>query len=58
MIVRKCDKCGSEAPVPNAVTQITEHYEIFKVKMLGKIPIDLCNECQKQLESWIKGDTE
>ena len=58
MTIRKCDKCGCEVPIPNEITQMVEHYEIYKVTRIGRVTIDLCKECQKQLESWLKGEQE
>lgn len=55
MIAAKCDRCGKLYETPKCVPNI----RVFEYKHpYGDSRYDLCPECQKKLEEFLKGESD
>ena len=54
-----CDKCGEEINTNPMSQTILPHYKIIVTRYLPYTQeINLCPECEKQLDRWIKNEKE
>lgn len=58
MRVIRCDRCGKEIPQKNWVDFPILKMEITYDPLLGVEHIDLCDECKKDFNEWLKGGAE
>ena len=47
-----CDRCGKEIPQFQNIL-----FEIKQIISNGKMPVELCEDCSKQLIEWLKVDS-
>ena len=59
---KKCDRCGvfyEQDYDCSAINQNWWRYDVTKdAHPYGSIKLDLCNECKKSLERWLKNDAK
>lgn len=53
MRIIRCDKCGKEIPQKEWIEIPVMRIEILESTVIKPKTIDLCDECQKELLSWI-----
>lgn len=53
MRIIRCDKCGKEIPQKEWIEMPVMRIEILESMVIKPQIIDLCDNCQKELLSWI-----
>jgi uncharacterized protein YlaI len=54
MRIIMCDKCGKEIPQKEWIEIPVMRIEILESTVIKPKTIDLCDECQKELLSWLE----
>lgn len=67
MLALKCDVCGTYYTKPTPIyiwedkkTSTETHSQVYLTRVNGRVTVDLCETCAKELEEWLnsKGETK
>ena len=67
MLALKCDVCGTYYTEPTPIyiwedkkTSAETHTQVYLARVNGRVTVDLCETCAKELEAWLnsKGETK